>query len=119
MHKVSRPVDDSDQDTCVCCLEVKPRQNLDRMLWCAECNKVARGRAASRGWLVGVLVAGVLSSWIWLFIQPSNLVIGGWVGTVLAAFYVSARVAREVLYAVARMQSRPVAEPVPPERCPD
>jgi len=89
------------------------------MLWCDACNEAARGRAASQGWLIGVVVAAVLASWIWLFIQPSDLVIGGWIGTVLAAFYVSARVAREVLHAAVRIWNRPVAGAVPPERRPD
>ena len=57
----------------------------------------------------------VLALWIWLYIQPSNLVIGGWIGTVLGAFYVSARVTREVLYTVARMHNPPAVGAVPPE----
>jgi len=56
----------------------------------------------------------VLALWIWLYIQP-ELMIGGWVGVVLAGFYVSARVAREVLYTVARTRSLPTAGAVPPE----
>ncbi len=62
--------------------------------------------------MIGLATAVILTLWIWLFVQPSNLVIGGWVGTVLAAFYVTARVAREVLLAAARMRSRS-AEEVP------
>jgi hypothetical protein len=54
--------------------------------------------------MIGLATAVILTLWIWLFVQPSNLVIGGWVGTVLAAFYVTARVAREVLQAAARMR---------------
>ena len=65
---------------------------------------MAQARALSRSWYVGLAVAVVLALWIWLYIQPSDLVIGGWIGTVVAAFYVSARVVREVLYAVARMR---------------
>jgi hypothetical protein len=57
----------------------------------------------------------VLALWIWLYIQPSNLVIGGWIGTVVGAFYVSARVVRELLYAAARMSNGPAVEAVPPE----
>ena len=85
------------------------------MLWCDACGEAARRRAASQGWLVGLIAAVILALWIWLFVQPSNLVIGGWVGTVLAAFYVTARVAREVLLAAARMRNRPVDGAVPPQ----
>jgi hypothetical protein len=56
----------------------------------------------------------VLALWIWLYIQPS-LLIGGWVGVVLGAFYLSARVTREFLYTVARTRSLPTAGAVPPE----
>ncbi len=106
---------DSLEATCLLCLQTKPRQDLDRLLWCDACVADARGRAVSQSWYVGLAVAVVLALWIWLYIQPSNLVIGGWIGTVVGAFYVSARVLREVLYAVARMRSGPAVGADPPE----
>ena len=102
-----------DQDICVRCLQPKAREDLDRMLWCDACGEAASKRAASQGWMIGLATAVILTLWIWLFVQPSDLVIGGWVGTVLAAFYVTARVAREVLLAAARMRSRPAEGEVP------
>jgi len=65
--------------------------------------------------MIGLATTVILTLWIWLFVQPSNLVIGGWVGTVLAAFYVTARVAREVLLAAARIRNRPADGAVPPQ----
>jgi hypothetical protein len=106
---------DSLEATCLICLQTAPRQDLDRLLWCDACREAAQARAASRSWYVGLAVAVVLVLWIWFYVQPSNLVIGGWIGTVLGAFYVSARVTREVLYTVARMRSPPAVEAVPPE----
>jgi hypothetical protein len=105
---------DSEQVACVRCLELKPFPDLDRMLWCEDCLKAVHARVTRRGWLLGLIPAVILSLWIWLYIQPSDLVIGGWIGTVLAAFYVSARVAREVLYAAARVGRRHAGETVPP-----
>ena len=95
---------DSLEATCLLCLQTKPRQDLDRLLWCDACVADIRARAVSRSWYVGLAVAVVLALWIWLYIQPSDLVIGGWIATVAGAFYVSARVVREVLYAVARVR---------------
>jgi hypothetical protein len=106
---------DALEATCHRCSQTKPRQDLDRLLWCEACIAEAQARSASRSWFVGLTVAVVLSLWIWLYIQPSNLVIGGWIGTVLGAFYVSARVTREVLYTVARMRNPPAVGAVPPE----
>ncbi len=106
---------DAPEATCQRCLETQPRHDLDRLLWCDACREAVLNRAASRGWLVGLAVAVALALWIWLYIQPSNLVIGGWIGTILGAFYVSARVTREVLYTVARTRSLPTAGAVPPE----
>ena len=85
------------------------------MLWCDACAEAVSKRATSRGWMIGLATAVILTLWIWLFVQPSNLVIGGWVGTVLAAFYVTARVAREVLLAAARIRNRPADGAVPPQ----
>ena len=95
---------DSLEVMCQRCLETKPRQDVDRLLWCDECKEAAQARAANQSWFVGLPVATALALWIWLYVQPSNLVIGGWIGTVLAAFYLTARLAREVLYGVARMR---------------
>ena len=96
---------DALEATCQRCLETQPRHDLDRLLWCDACREAVLNRAASRGWLVGLAVAVALALWIWLYVQPS-LMIGGWIGVVLAAFYFSARVSREVLYAVARTRMR-------------
>ncbi len=101
--------------TCRRCRQTKPRQDLDRLLWCEACVAKAHARAVSQSWYVGLVVAVVLALWIWLYIQPSNLVIGGWIGTVVGALYVSSRVAREVIYAVARIRGGPDVEAVPPE----
>ena len=97
---------DSLDATCVLCRQTKPRQDLDRVLWCDACVADAQAFAGSRSWYVGFVVAVALALWIWLSVQPSRLVIGGWVGTVAAAFYMSARIAREVLYGFARMRGR-------------
>lgn len=99
---------------CLLCLQNKPQQDLDRLHWCDTCVEAAQSLAASRSWYVGVGVAVVLALWIWLYIQPS-LLIGGWAGVVLAAFYLSARVTREFLYTVARTRSLPTVGAVPPE----
>ncbi len=95
---------DSLEATCLLCLQTKPRQDLDRLLWCDACIAAAQARAASQSWVVGLAVGVALALWIWLYIQPSDMVIGGWIGTVVAAVYLSARVARELLYTVARVR---------------
>jgi hypothetical protein len=95
---------DSLEERCLLCRETKPRQDLDRLLWCDACVADAKARALSRSWCVGSAIAVVLALWIWLYVQPSDMLIGGWIGTVVAALYVSARVAREVLYGVARFR---------------
>ena len=106
---------DSLEARCLLCLQLKPREDLDRLLWCDTCKEAAQAQAFRRSWYFGLAVAVVLALWIWLYIQPSTLVIGGWIGTVVGAFYVSARVAREVLYTVARLRSPPSVGAGPPE----
>jgi hypothetical protein len=63
---------------------------------------------------VGFLLAVLLALWIWLYIQPSDLVIGGWIATIVAAFWIGARVAREIAYGVMRFTNQKAAEAVPP-----
>ncbi len=105
---------DSLEAKCLLCLQIKPREDLDRLLWCDTCKEAAQAQAFRRSWYFGLAVAVVLALWIWLYVQP-ELLIGGWIGVVVAAFYLSARVAREVLYTVARMRDPSAVGAVPPE----
>lgn len=103
-----------DEITCVRCLEVKDSVEMDRLLWCKECRLAARGRATRRGWIVGIAGALALGAWIQLVIQPSDLVVGGWLATVVAAAWILARVAREMFFGFERFQNRRALEAVPP-----
>lgn len=105
-----------DEVTCVRCLQVHPRDDLDRLLWCKACRERARRRAVRRGWIGGLVIAALLAAWIWLVVQPSpDLVLGGWIATVVAALWIGAKVVREIDYGVQRFQNRRAVEAVPPE----
>ena len=101
--------------TCRRCLQTKPEKELDRLLWCEACVAKVQARSVSQSWYAGLAVAMVLALWIWLYIQPSNLVIGGWIATVVGALYVTSRVVREFLYAAERMRSGTAVTAAPPE----
>ncbi len=103
---------DPDETVCVRCLEKNERPDLDRLLWCEGCRAGARVRAGQWGWVAGMVLALLLSAWIWLVVQP-NLLIGAWVGTVAASLWVGAKVAREVIYGAMRLQNAPAVEVVP------
>ena len=103
-----------DRATCVRCLQEKDLEGMDRLLWCEECRESARKRAGVWGWGAGAVLALILALWIWFYIQPSDLVIGGWIATVVAAVWVGARVGREIAYGVMRYNNRKAAEAVPP-----
>lgn len=87
---------------------------MDRLLWCEACRTSARRRAGVWGWGFGALFAAALALWIWLYIQPSDLVISGWIATVVVAFWIGGRIAREIAYGVMRYQNHKAAEAVPP-----
>ncbi len=107
-----------DTATCVRCLREKDLETMDRLLWCEECREAARQRATLWGWGVGTLFAAVIALWIWLYIQPSDLVIGGWIATVVAALWIGGRVAREIAYGVMRYQNHKATDAVPPDEHP-
>ena len=78
----------SDEVTCVRCLDEHDVMDLDRLLWCDRCRHVARNRASWYGWLGGLLLGAGVSLYIWIVMRPTDLVIGGWVGTVVAAVWI-------------------------------
>ncbi|MFC1575847.1 hypothetical protein ACFL5A_04315 [Gemmatimonadota bacterium] len=105
--------------TCIRCLQGKDVEEMDRLLWCRECRETARRRSAVWGWGIGTLLSSGLALWIWIYIQPSDLVLGGWIATVVAALWIGGRVAREIAYGIMRFQNRHAAEAVPPTHTTD
>ena len=103
-----------DEVTCVRCLEVYDQTMLDRMLWCRDCRTRARDRASWYGWIGGLGFAGVCAAYVWLVIEPTDLVIGGWLATLVAAAWIGQKVAREMIYGAMRFRNARAAEAVPP-----
>ena len=54
---------------------------------------------------VGIGLAGALAAWIFLVQQPT-IMIGGWIGAVLATFWLGMRIAAELTYGIMRSRSR-------------
>ncbi len=101
--------------TCVRCLQVKSVHELDRLLWCEECQAAARRRAARRGWAAGVALAAVLGVYIWFVIEPDlSLIPTAWAATLAVALYLGGRVARELFYGYERLANRRAREATPP-----
>lgn len=102
--------------TCVRCLEVKPVHELDRLLWCEECLAQAKRRAAVRGWLAGGLLVLGLGIYILFVIRPDlSLIPSAWAATLVVAFYLGGRVARELFYGWERLGNRRAVEAAPPD----
>ncbi|MGD8360994.1 MAG: hypothetical protein PVJ04_06145 [Gemmatimonadota bacterium] len=101
--------------TCVRCLEEKDVEEMDRLLWCESCRETARRRAGVWGWSAGGVLSVLLAIWIWTVIQPSDLIIPGWVATIVAALWIGSRVAKEIAYGVLRFTNRKAVEAVPPK----
>lgn len=103
-----------DTATCVRCLEEKDVEEMDRLLWCESCRDMAKRRAGVWGWGFGAILATTLAGWIWIVIKPSDVIIGGWIGTVIAALWIGSRVGKETAYGVLRFGNRKAVEAVPP-----
>jgi hypothetical protein len=103
-----------DEITCLRCLEVKDSVEMDRLLWCRACRDAARSRATRRGWGVGIAAAAALSLWIWVAVDPTDLIPGGWLATIVAAAWIVARVAQEIFFGAERVYNRRAIEAVPP-----
>lgn len=108
-----------DEITCVRCLEVLDQTELDRLLWCTRCRAIARNKAAWLGWIGGIAFGGGVAVYIWTEIRPSDLVIGGWIATIVAAIWIGSKVARELFYGIMRMRNVHAAEATPPDTAGD
>lgn len=100
--------------TCVRCLEVYDQMHLDRMLWCDACRRRARDRAGWYGWAGGLAFGAACAAYVWFVIRPTDLVVGGWVATLVAAVWIGQKVAREMVYGTMRFRNARAVEAVPP-----
>lgn len=96
------------------CLEVFDSVQLDRMLWCRDCRARARNRASWYGWIGGIAFAAACAAYVWFVIVPTDLVIGGWLATLVAAAWIGQKVAREMIYGAMRFLNARAVEAVPP-----
>ncbi len=105
--------------TCVRCLEIKPTEELDRLLWCDECLASAKRRAMVRGWIAGGVLFVILALYVLVWVQPDfSLIPTAWIMMLLVAFYLGARVAREFAFAWDRLRNRGAVEATPPVQAP-
>jgi hypothetical protein len=104
-----------DQVTCIRCLEVKDLMDVDRLLWCDDCRRKARNRAVGWGWIGGLVCGAGMAAYIWGIIRPSDMVLGGWMATVVATIWLGAKVCRELVYGGMRFLNTRAVEAVPPE----
>ena len=103
-----------DEVTCVRCLEVHDQMLLDRILWCDGCRRRARNRAAWWGWLGGLGFGLSVAAYVWVVIRPTDLVIGGWLATVVAAIWIGQKISRELVYGTMRLRNARAVDAVPP-----
>lgn len=105
---------------CIRCLTPTPSAELDRLLWCPDCVASARRRATWIGWTAGAVLALLLAIYIWFGIRPDlSLIPTGWALTLVVAFYLGGRIAREFAFGVMRLRNQQAAEAAPPRRSDD
>lgn len=90
--------------SCASCGQVVRAADLDRHLWCEECIAAARAKARRIGTWFGVGLAGALAVWVFLVEKPT-IMLGGWIGAVLATFWLGMRIGRELTYGILRARS--------------
>ncbi len=106
MPRTRRLPDIAGDFSCASCERTCRSTELDRHLWCEECIALARDRAKRVGWIFGSGMAVALAAWIFLVLKPTMLV-GGWIGVVLATFWLCSRIGTEFRYGHMRFRKRP------------
>ena len=92
----------TDEIHCSRCGELRDRSDVDRLLWCAGCRLRARLIATRKGRIAATVLAAVAAGYVWGVIRPSDVVIGGWIATVIAAYWIGGKLAREIFYGIER-----------------
>jgi hypothetical protein len=101
--------DHDDALRCHRCRQARPTEELDRMIWCEECLRAERRRAAWWGRAMAFLAAVALSFWIAIHVQPSEQFLLLWALVVIVAFYLGSRLGTELVFGVVRVRNVPDA----------
>ena len=60
------------------------------------------------------MFGGLVALYVWTVIQPTDLVIRGWLGTIAAAIWIGSKIAREIIYGGMRFRNARAVEATPP-----
>lgn len=60
------------------------------------------------------MIGAGLAAYVWLVIKLSDLVIGGWIATGVAAVWIGSKVCRELAYGIMRFRNARAVEATPP-----
>jgi hypothetical protein len=101
--------DQDDALRCQRCRQERSGDELDRILWCEECQHAERRRAAWTGRAGAFAAALALTFWIALDIQPAPEFRILWALVVIVAFYLLARLGHELVYGIIRVRNVPGA----------
>jgi hypothetical protein len=94
---------------CHRCRQQRTTEELDRMIWCEECLRAERRRAAWWGRGMAFLAAVALSFWIAIDVQPSDQFLLLWALVVVVAFYLGSRLGTELVFGIVRVRNVPGA----------
>lgn len=97
-------------ETVVCenCGAARPREEMDRYLWCAACVREMSRRAGRWGRGASLGVALALAAWIAWTLPPEPKLRWLWVVPVLVAYVLVGRIARAMAIGVYRTRGVPV-----------
>jgi hypothetical protein len=102
-------VDQDDAMRCHRCRQARTTGELDRMIWCEDCLRLERRRAARWGRGLAFLAAVALALWIAIDIQPSDQFLVLWALVVIVAFYLGSRLGTELVFGIVRVRNVPGA----------
>jgi hypothetical protein len=106
-----------DAADCRRCGARRPRDELDRDLWCPTCAAQVRARARRWGRGAGLVAAVALALWTALVVRPAAPYRWWWVLPVLLTYLLVARIVAAVVLGIER--SRGVRSPPAGENRPD
>lgn len=99
---------------CTRCLQRRPSDELDRLLWCEACRETERAVAAIWGRRIGIAFGLGLTIWIALAVKPATgPLMALWAASILVVYRLATRLGRELIYGVARIRNVPGARAEP------
>ncbi len=102
------------ETSCRSCQQLYPASDLDRYLWCPQCQEIVRKKGAMWGRVVGLLASAGVATYLWLSLMLQSRFLAFYLLLLAMTYLLTSRIAHAIVHGYYRSRGG-MTEPSPQE----